>query len=83
MVWEQHCLVIVMTTRAMERGRVKCFQYWEPVVNDSGDYGTFVVKTLSIETNEDYTVASLELKNLKVKFNLSTLDLNCEMELIF
>lgn len=66
MVWEQHCLVIVMTTRAMERGRVKCFQYWEPVVNDSGDYGTFVVKTLSIETYEDYTVASLELKNLKV-----------------
>lgn len=66
MIWEQHCLVVVMTTRVMERGRVKCGQYWEPTENSSLEFGNFHVRTLSIEINEDYTVASLELKNLKV-----------------
>ncbi|XP_054087931.1 tyrosine-protein phosphatase non-receptor type 9 isoform X1 [Zeugodacus cucurbitae] len=65
MIWEQHCLVVVMTTRVMERGRVKCGQYWEPTENSSLEFGNFHVRTLSIEINEDYTVASLELKNLK------------------
>lgn len=65
MVWEQHCLVIVMTTRVLERGRVKCGQYWEPSEASIGEHGNFSVKTLAIEANEDYTVASLEVKNLK------------------
>uniref|UniRef100_A0A1B0A9V6 Tyrosine-protein phosphatase non-receptor type 9 n=1 Tax=Glossina pallidipes TaxID=7398 RepID=A0A1B0A9V6_GLOPL len=65
MIWEQHCLVIVMTTRVMERGRVKCGQYWEPSENSSLEFGNFLVRTVSIETNEDYTVASLELRNTK------------------
>ncbi|XP_018805132.1 PREDICTED: tyrosine-protein phosphatase non-receptor type 9 isoform X4 [Bactrocera latifrons] len=65
MIWEQHCLVVVMTTRVKERGRVKCGQYWEPTENSSLEFGNFHVRTLSIEINEDYTVASLELKNLK------------------
>ncbi|TMW47889.1 hypothetical protein DOY81_007039 [Sarcophaga bullata] len=65
MIWEQHCLVIVMTTRVMERGRVKCGQYWEPQENSSLEFGNFHVRTLSIETNEDYTIASLELRNTK------------------
>lgn len=60
-----------MTTRVMERGRVKCGQYWEPQENSSLEFGNFHVRTLSIETNEDYTVASLELRNTKVR-NLRT-----------
>jgi tyrosine-protein phosphatase non-receptor type 9 len=70
MVWEQHCLLIVMTTRVMERGRVKCGQYWEPIEGCMGEHGNYSVKTLAIDANEDYTVASLELKNLKVIFLL-------------
>ncbi|KAH8238607.1 hypothetical protein KR032_011413 [Drosophila birchii] len=65
MIWEQHCLVIVMTTRVMERGRVKCGQYWEPTENSSLEFGNYHVRTISVECNEDYTVASLELKNIK------------------
>lgn len=50
----------------MERGRVKCGQYWEPVEGNLSENGCFQIKTLSIDTNEDYTVASLEIKNTKV-----------------
>lgn len=67
MVWDQQSLVIVMTTKTMERGRVKCHQYWEPAVDDSCVYGDFTVKTTSVDSNEDYTVASLEIKNSKVR----------------
>lgn len=68
MIWEQHCLVIVMTTRVMERGRVKCGQYWETTEDSSLEFGNYHVRTISVECNEDYTVASLELRNLKVPY---------------
>lgn len=67
MVWEQHCLVIVMTTRVMERGRVKCGQYWEPTEGALAEYGCYQVRTMTVEANEDYTVAEMELKNTKVR----------------
>jgi tyrosine-protein phosphatase non-receptor type 9 len=67
MVWDQQCLVIVMTTKTMERGRVKCHQYWESTVGEESVYGNFTVKTTSIDSNEDYTIASIEIKNSKVK----------------
>lgn len=58
-----------MTTRVMERGRVKCGQYWEPTEDSSLEFGNYHVRTISVECNEDYTVASLELRNLKVARN--------------
>lgn len=66
MVWEQKCLVIVMTTRAMERGRVKCGQYWETDVGGVAEYENFRIKTTHLDSKEDYTVTSLELTNIKV-----------------
>ncbi|XP_076254583.1 protein tyrosine phosphatase Meg2 isoform X2 [Rhynchophorus ferrugineus] len=65
MVWEQHTLVIVMTTRAMERGRPKCHQYWEPEEGGEAVYGHFSVKTLSVETDPDYIVTTIGLTNKK------------------
>lgn len=50
----------------MERGRVKCHQYWESIVDESCNYGNFNVRTSAIDSNEDYTVTSLIIKNLKV-----------------
>lgn len=66
MIWEQHCLVIVMTTRAMERCRPKCHQYWETEFDGEATYGQFVVKTVAVETDADYTVTSISLTNKKV-----------------
>ncbi|EEB13489.1 tyrosine-protein phosphatase non-receptor type, putative [Pediculus humanus corporis] len=64
MVWEQNCLVIVMTTKVMERGKTKCYQYWEP--QEGGTvHGNFTVRTLSIDLFTDFTVYRLELVNLK------------------
>lgn len=67
MVWEQHCLVIVMTTRVMERGRPKCHQYFEADVDGEANYGNFVVKTISIEADPDYTISTLQLTNTKLE----------------
>jgi tyrosine-protein phosphatase non-receptor type 9 len=47
---------------------VKCGQYWEPIEENIGIHGNFQIRTISVNTNEDYTIASLELKNLKVSF---------------
>lgn len=66
MIWEQHCLVIVMTTRVMERGRPKCHQYCEPDVDGEAIYGNFTVRTISIETDPDYTISTLQVTNNKV-----------------
>lgn len=52
----------------MERGRVKCGQYWETTEDSSLEFGNYHVRTISVECNEDYTVASLELRNLKVPY---------------
>lgn len=66
MIWEQHTLVIVMTTRAMERGRPKCYQYWEPELDGQVNYGHYTVRTTAIDSNQDYTISTLQLKNNKV-----------------
>lgn len=60
--------MIVMTTRVLERGRIKCGQYWETQEGNNCVYGNYNVRTLNVELNEDYTVSSLELTNLKVLF---------------
>ncbi|XP_032582024.1 tyrosine-protein phosphatase non-receptor type 9 [Drosophila sechellia] len=65
MIWEQHCLLIVMTMRVVERGCVKCVQYWEPTEEGSLEFGDYHVRTISVECNEGYMVTSLELRNIK------------------
>ncbi|KAJ3664717.1 hypothetical protein Zmor_000265 [Zophobas morio] len=65
MIWEQHTLVIVMTTRVMERGRPKCHQYWETEAGGEATYGQFTVKTIAVEPDPDYTVTTINLINNK------------------
>ena len=46
-VWEQQCVVIVMTTRTVERHRTKCGQYWPEL---EGEWCTFLFAIRVIKT---------------------------------
>ncbi|XP_066258086.1 tyrosine-protein phosphatase non-receptor type 9 [Euwallacea similis] len=65
MIWEQHTLVIVMTTRVMERSRPKCHQYWESEEGGEATYGNFTVRTVAVETDPNYVVTTISLTNKK------------------
>lgn len=67
MVWEQQTLVVVMTTRVMERGRTKCAQYWPDQEGGVAMHGFFSVTTQAIEEHPDYVISSLLLTNTKVR----------------
>ncbi|XP_069092760.1 tyrosine-protein phosphatase non-receptor type 9-like isoform X3 [Pleurodeles waltl] len=61
MVWEQNVLVIVMTTRVVERGRIKCGQYWPLDAGKSEDFGHFIVRNIHIELFQDFKLTHLDL----------------------
>ncbi|XP_076846811.1 tyrosine-protein phosphatase non-receptor type 9 isoform X2 [Brachyhypopomus gauderio] len=63
MVWEQMVLIIVMTTRLVERGRLKCGQYWPLEVSCTEEYGYFLVRNTDIKTFQDFKLTHLELYN--------------------
>jgi len=65
MVWQQRCLVIVMTTKCVERHRVKCGQYWPEDVGKVLKAGKYEVTSTEIENREDFVVTSLNLLNLE------------------
>ncbi|TRY78674.1 hypothetical protein TCAL_11593 [Tigriopus californicus] len=65
MVWEQHVLVIVMTTKTTERNRTKCGQYWPEDVGSSLKAKPFEIHSEEIENCEDFYVTHLTLKNLE------------------
>ncbi|XP_051993716.1 tyrosine-protein phosphatase non-receptor type 9 [Xyrauchen texanus] len=67
MVWEQMVLVIVMTTRVVERGRVKCGQYWPLEAGLTEDYGQFLVRNIGIEMFQDFKLSHLELCNIQTR----------------
>uniref|UniRef100_A0A8C1YQG9 protein-tyrosine-phosphatase n=1 Tax=Cyprinus carpio TaxID=7962 RepID=A0A8C1YQG9_CYPCA len=66
MVWEQSATLVVMLTTQVERGRVKCHQYW-PNVSASGTYGGFQVTCVSEEGNSAYLLRDLTLTHLESK----------------
>ncbi|XP_041464328.1 tyrosine-protein phosphatase non-receptor type 9-like isoform X2 [Lytechinus variegatus] len=63
MIWENQVRTIVMTTRTVERGRLKCGQYWPLEEGTSGDYGKISVANLEVETRRDYTITLLTVHN--------------------
>uniref|UniRef100_A0AAY4CNZ6 protein-tyrosine-phosphatase n=1 Tax=Denticeps clupeoides TaxID=299321 RepID=A0AAY4CNZ6_9TELE len=64
MTWEQGSTMVVMLTTQVERGRVKCHQYW-PNPSTSSTYGNFQVTCLSEEGNSAYTVREMTLTNIE------------------
>ncbi|RXM33948.1 Tyrosine-protein phosphatase non-receptor type 9 [Acipenser ruthenus] len=63
MVWEQKVLIIVMTTRVVERGRIKCGQYWPLEVGQTEEYGQFLIRNIHIEMFQDFKLSHLEVYN--------------------
>ncbi|CAG5939213.1 unnamed protein product [Menidia menidia] len=63
MVWEQMVLIIVMTTRVVERGRVKCGQYWPLEDGRTEQHGYFLVRNTHIQVFQDFKLSHLELYN--------------------
>jgi len=63
MVWEQRVVVIVMTTRTVERHRTKCGQYWPELEGSNVTYGIYNIKSENIENYEDFIVTDLKLTN--------------------
>ncbi|XP_052810161.1 tyrosine-protein phosphatase 10D-like isoform X2 [Mya arenaria] len=61
MVWEQNVDTIVMLTKLVEKGRIKCDKYW-PDVNEPVYYGDLVVSITSESNLSDYTLRIFEIK---------------------
>uniref|UniRef100_A0A4W2ELR5 Receptor-type tyrosine-protein phosphatase U n=1 Tax=Bos indicus x Bos taurus TaxID=30522 RepID=A0A4W2ELR5_BOBOX len=59
MVWQEHCSSIVMITKLVEVGRVKCSRYWP---EDSDMYGDIKITLVKTETLAEYVVRSFALE---------------------
>lgn len=63
MVWELRVVVIVMTTRTIERHRTKCGQYWPELEGTSIECGQYSIQSENIENYEDFIVTDLKITN--------------------
>ena len=59
------CVLIVMTTRAVERGRTKCGQYWPAEKGTNHTFDGFKIENLDVETQTDLEITRLTLTNTK------------------
>uniref|UniRef100_A0A915D6A0 protein-tyrosine-phosphatase n=1 Tax=Ditylenchus dipsaci TaxID=166011 RepID=A0A915D6A0_9BILA len=66
MMWQENSTIIVMITKEVERGRVKCFRYW-PDLNKEQVFSfydeEFVVTTEQEKETEDFTLRTFSLMN--------------------
>uniref|UniRef100_A0A4W5QAS7 protein-tyrosine-phosphatase n=1 Tax=Hucho hucho TaxID=62062 RepID=A0A4W5QAS7_9TELE len=59
MVWQENCFSIVMITKLVEVGRMKCCKYWP---EDSELYGDIKITLLKTETLAEYTVRTFAME---------------------
>ena len=71
MVWLEKTVVIVMTTRTVERCRQKCAQYWPLEEQMEEDYGSIHVRNLGLEVSPDYVITRLLVTDAKVGIPVS------------
>uniref|UniRef100_A0A671SUL6 Tyrosine-protein phosphatase n=1 Tax=Sinocyclocheilus anshuiensis TaxID=1608454 RepID=A0A671SUL6_9TELE len=64
MTWEQGSSLVVMLTTQVERGRVKCHQYW-PNLSGSATYGGFQVSCQTEEGNSAFLVRDMTLTHIE------------------
>uniref|UniRef100_A0AAR2KED5 Protein-tyrosine-phosphatase n=1 Tax=Pygocentrus nattereri TaxID=42514 RepID=A0AAR2KED5_PYGNA len=66
MIWEQGSSMVVMLTTQVERGRVKCHQYW-PNPSGSATYGGFQVSCQTEEGNSAFLVRDMTLTHTETE----------------
>uniref|UniRef100_A0A8C5G717 protein-tyrosine-phosphatase n=1 Tax=Gouania willdenowi TaxID=441366 RepID=A0A8C5G717_GOUWI len=59
MVWQENCFSIVMITKLVEVGRIKCCKYWP---EDTELYGDIKITLLKTETLSEYTVRTFAME---------------------
>ncbi|KAE9553163.1 hypothetical protein FO519_003642 [Halicephalobus sp. NKZ332] len=66
MVWEQGCTTIVMLTTLVEKGRIKCHQYW-PSRKEPFEFGNLQITNVSekLESHCHYRELSIRNKNTR------------------
>ncbi|XP_014668338.1 PREDICTED: tyrosine-protein phosphatase non-receptor type 9-like [Priapulus caudatus] len=65
MIWQERVLVIVMTTRTIERSRLKCGQYW-PLDEEMGEQcGDFLIINAGQQHHKDNIFTTLVVHNTK------------------
>jgi len=65
MIWEQHSTLIVMLTTNVERGRVKCHQYW-PDLYETIEFSPLQVTCLKEEKTSSFAFRDFNLINQQV-----------------
>ncbi|KAF2361135.1 PDZ domain [Trinorchestia longiramus] len=65
MVWQQHCLLLVMLTTCIEQGRTKCHKYW-PELNSTAEYGS-----ISVHCDEQKTKSGFIWRQFTIKHKSS------------
>lgn len=67
MVWQERSCCIVMVTKEIERGKIKCHRYWPTLEQSILECGPLEIKILSDTANpnkeEDYIVREFEIRS--------------------
>ncbi|KAK3108379.1 hypothetical protein FSP39_006663 [Pinctada imbricata] len=66
MVWEQHSSLVVMLTTKVERGRVKCHQYW-PDLYETMDYGAIQITCVKEEETSSFAFREFNLLQVETQ----------------
>ncbi|KAL4221285.1 protein tyrosine phosphatase [Mactra antiquata] len=65
MIWQENCGVIVMTTKEVERGKIKAVRYWPDLAEGVKSYpvykGKISVKLIDEISDKDYTTRQIEI----------------------
>jgi len=72
MIWEQQSTLVVMLTTEVERGRIKCHQYW-PNLYETADHGHLQITCVKEEKTSSFAFR---------EFNLTHVEVGCEFSWI-
>ncbi|VDN50682.1 unnamed protein product [Dracunculus medinensis] len=67
MIWDHLCTTIIMLTTTVERGRIKCHQYW-PSLYEKQDYGKLTISNIQERELPNCVSREISIKDKIVRF---------------